>query len=202
MRTLFIPLALLPWIGAIGQEEGAVAQVAEQRMPDTARVQVSRWTGSGGKFMLGQPIEPMAMRAVTWEFGDGSLSHIMPPRPWSPSDAMSARSVCMAPFRERNGGSACVAVSQAFPCEDRAGDPRPQVISETGQPVLITTGFDVSYLQVRMLDPLGRDGVPVMGQHFASGRWALDGAKDPRRPLFITLQDLSTGERWRAGVEL
>lgn len=201
MRTLFIPLALLPWIGAIAQE-GAVAQVAEQRIPDTARVRVSRWAGSGGKFMLGQPIEPMAMRAITWEFGDGSLSHIMPPRPWIPSDAMTAPSVCMAPFRERNGGSACVAVCQTWPCDDRPGEPRPLVISETGQPVLITTGLDACYLQVRMLDPVGRDGVPAVDQHFVSGRWALDGAKDPRRPLFITLQDLSTGERWRAGVEL
>lgn len=203
MRTIITILAILPWVGAIAQEDGTVAQVAEQRIPDTTHVQASRWSGRGGKFALGQPIEPMAMRAITWEFGDGSLSHVLPPRPWRASDVVTEPSAYMAPYRERNGGSGCVAANQASLCDDRSGEPRPQVIFETGQSVLVTTGLGACYLQVRMLDPVGRDGVPAMEQHFVSGRWALDGVNDdPRRPLFITLQDLSTGERWRAGVEL
>ena len=107
----------------------------------------------------------------------------------------------MAPFRERNGGSPCVAAVQGSRSEDRAMEPRPQVVSETGQPVLVTTGLGVRYLRVRMLEAIGRDGAPTMEQRFVPGRWALGGISASDRPLFITLQDLSTGERWRAGVE-
>jgi hypothetical protein len=184
------------------QEDGTGAQVASVLMQDSGHARVPRWSGRGGTFVVGQPIEPMTMRAITWEFGDGSLSRILPPRPRRSSDDMMERSVSMAPFREHNGGSPCVAATQGSQNEDRAVEPRPQVVSETGQPVLVTTGLGVCYLKVRMVDPMGRDRSPAVCQHFASGRWALDGKSDPRRPLFITLQDLSTGERWRAGVDL
>lgn len=225
MRTVITILAILPWIGAIAQEDGTIAQVTSSGAPDSAivrtsrwsgrggsfakvpaadtgRATVSRWSGTDGSFALGQPIQPITMRAITWEFGDGSLSHILPPRPWKPTDIRAERCASMAPFRERSGGSPCVAAAQGSWREVRSGEPRPEVVSETGQPVLVTTGFDVRYLQVRMLDPMGRDGSPVIRQRFASGRWALERIGDPETPLFITLQDLSTGERWRAGVDL
>lgn len=225
MRTVLTILAILPWIGAIAQGDGTIAQVTSFGAPDSAIVRTSRWSGrggsfasvppadtglvmvsrssgTGGAFVLGQPIQPITMRAITWEFGDGSLSHILPPRPWKPTDITVERCASMAPLRERSGGSPCVAAAQGSRKDDRSGEPRPEVVSETGQPVLVTTGLGVRYLQVRMLDPRGRDCSPVVRQRFASGRWALERSGDPDAPLFITLQDLSTGERWRAGVDL
>jgi len=203
MRTIITILAIAPSIATIAQEAGTVAQLAERRVPDTAHVQASRWSGRGGSFpRLGQPIEPMAMRVITWEFGDGSLSHILPPRPWRPSDDAVVRSACMAPFREHNGGSACVSSAESWPCDDRRTEPRPQVISGIDQPVLVTTGLGTRDIRVRMIDPMGRDGMRPVQQRFSSGRWALAGAGDEHHPLFITLQDLSTGECWRAGIDL
>jgi len=224
MRRVITMLAILPWSGTMAQEDGTIAQVIAVGAIDSGSVKSSRWYGSGGSFAtvppvdpgramaprgsgasgafaLGQPIQPITLRAITWEFGDGSLSHILPPQPWRPTDMMEEPRVSMAPFRERSGGSPCVATAQGCRREDGSGEPLPEVVSEAGQPVLITTGFGVRYLQVRMLDPTGRDGSPVICQRFASGRWALDHIGDPDAPLFITLQDISTGERWRAGID-
>lgn len=225
MRTVITILAILPWIGAIAQGDGTIALITSfgpldsagvrtsrwsgsggsfAALPpeDTGHVRASRWSGRGGTFRLGEPIEPMPLRAITWEFGDGSLSHILPPRPWRPSDGIRDPSASMAPFRERNGGSPCVAAAQGWPCEERATEPRPSIISESGQPVLITTGLGVRYLRVRMLEAMGRDRAPAVVQRFVPGRWAFGGNSNAGRPVFITLQDLSTGERWRAGVDL
>ena len=225
MRTIITILAILPWVVAIAQEDGAIAQVTAVEANDSGSVRTSRWSGSGGSFAvvppadtgramvtrwsgtgvsfaLGQPIQPISMRAITWEFGDGSLSHILPPQPWRPTDLIAEPRMTMAPFRERSGGSPCVSAAQGSIKEERSGEPRPEVVTEAGQPVLVTTGFGVRYLQVRMLDPTGRDRSAVLCQRFSSGRWALERAGDPDAPLFITLQDISTGERWRAGVDL
>ena len=201
MRSTITLAMALCLVSVSAQEEVTGAQVASVLPQDPGKTPSTRWSGSGRNFRAGQPIEPIALRAVTWEFGDGSLSRILPPRSWRASDKVDTRVVPMAPFRERNGGSPCVAVAHEWRNDEDAPEPRPQVVIESGVPVLVTTGSGDRHLVVRMQDPVSGQGT-VVERGFASGRWAFGTADEPGRPLFITLQDLATGERWRAGVNL
>lgn len=81
------------------------------------------------------------------------------------------------------------------------GEPRPQVIIENGLPVLVTTGLGVTDIGAATIDPVSGQSTVQSGR-YASGRWAFGSAGDPEHPRFIILQDLSTGQRWRAGVDL
>lgn len=200
MRSTITTAMALCVLGVSAQEEGTGVQVASVLSKDTGGSPAGRWSGSGRAFTIGQPIEPVSLRAVTWEFGDGSLSNILPPRPWRSSDGASERVVPMAPLREHNGGSPCVAASEEIEV-DADAVLRPRVIFESGVPVLVNTGLEGRYLAVRMIDPI-RGGGALLERGFSSGRWAFTDGRDDQGPRFITLQDLATGERWSSGAAL
>lgn len=107
----------------------------------------------------------------------------------------------MAPYREHHGGSACVGAMCAAMIGEGPGEPRAQVIIENGLPVLVTTGLGVMNIGAGSIDPVSGNGTFLTGR-YTSGRWAFGNTSDPEHPHFIILQDLSTGERWRAGVDL
>lgn len=200
MRSIITIAMALSVLATAAQEEATGTQVVSVlgRGPDS---ELSRRPGGGREFATGQPMEPVVMRAITWEFGDGSFSRVLPPRPWRPSDRVARHVMPMAPLREHNGGSPCVAVAHECCLEDATSDPHPYVVMESGEPVLVTTGSDDRLLAVRMLDAISGAG-PVIERGFASGRWALPPDEGHAHPVFITLQDVATGERWRTCTEL
>lgn|GEM_PF-3392034 len=160
-----------------------------------------RWSGAGGRFGPGQMIDPMPLRAIVWEFGDGGLGSILPPRPWSPEEDGLESAVPMAPWREHAGGSPCVTAPDPTTEEEAPDDPHPYIIPGMEHPVLVTTGMGGKRLAVRAGDAVRTNG-ELAARRFASGRWELpsSGVLPQAGPLFITLVDQGTGERWYAGV--
>lgn len=203
MRSTLTVL-LAAWLSGVSAQDAVTDdQVASVLERAPARSVVEKWSGAGRSFRSDDPlgpIEPIPLELTPWEFGDGSRSRILPPRPWSPADQVAATRDHMAPFRERHGGSPCVAMSRSWPQEPDPAEPRPALICESGLPVLVTTGLDAQGLRVRVVDPITGRG-SSSERIYSSGRWAL-GAPAFSGPAFIILQDMRTGERWRAGIGL
>lgn len=200
MRAIIFLATATSFIWASGQTTLPDERLASTHRSDAAPPEVRRWSGAGGSFGPGQPIAPLTMRAITWEFGDGSLSDILPPRPWQASDGVRGAYADMSPFRERAGGSPCV-LSCATPDSDGPEDPQAFVVSGNGELTLVTTGLEVRDLRVRIADGVNPKRV-IAEQCFTSGRWSLPVRSGHNGPWFVTLQDMATGEQWRAGVEL
>lgn len=167
-----------------------------ERVPATMH-----WSGAGGRFGPGQMIDPMPLRAIIWEFGDGGLGSILAPQPWRPEEGGLEHPLSDAPWSEHVGGSPCVSASADHRVEERSGDPRPYIVPNSGRTLLVTTGMGGRHLAVHIGDGV-RTSSELASRRFASGRWELTGTDGVGRdgPLFITLVDPSTGERWYAGV--
>ena len=200
MRANFFLLTSLSFLVASGQNTGPDERMANVQTPAAPKPDLRRWSGAGGSFGPGQPIAPLPMRAITWEFGDGSRSDILPPRPWQASDAVEVEQSDMSPFNERAGGSPCV-LSCATPAPNGPDDPQAYVVSGNGELTLVTTGLGSRELRIHLADGV-RPRLVILERCFTSGRWPLPSGSTLPGPRFITLQDVATGEVWCAGVGL
>jgi len=202
MRTTTSIMAWAVLLPALAQQSNTEEHLADlaAHARSTSTVPSHRWSGAGGRFGPGEMIDHMPLRAIVWEFGDGGLGSILPPQPWSPEEGGLSRDEDMAPWREYASGSPCVSPAGPVEQAEAVGEPRPYIASTGDRSMLVTTGMGGRRLAVHAGDGV-RMSAELASRRFASGRWALiDGADQQSGPLFLTLIDKETGERWYAGV--
>ncbi len=135
---------------------------------------------------------------VRFDFGDGSVSHIYPPRPYSDGHASLDRTFpCHAILDRVVLNSAPVAnVNEVLQDDDEVTETAPVLEEDRDHWVLVFRGDFVREISVRATDRFGNCAQYEEEGRTKLGRWELPPDVINSDSRFLVVQDNSAGSRW------
>lgn len=133
---------------------------------------------------------------VRFDFGDGSVSHIYPPRPYSEGHASLDRTFHAILDRVALNSAPVADVNEVLQDDDEAAEAAPVLLEDRDQWVLVFRGDFVREISVRATDRLGNCAQYEEEGRTKLGRWELPPDVINADSRFLVVQDNSAGSRW------
>ena len=193
MKLIFTQMALLSMLSAVGQSTKSLSG-RDQASIEVADVGISRMSSdlaeAGGRPSYDQGI-------VRFDFGDGSVSHIYPPRPIGDQRASLGRTVLgHAMLDQEVIRTAPLAIARLISQgHEGATEEVPVLVKDRGHLVLVFREDFMRELSVRAADWSGKWDQEEEGRT-KLGRWELPADMIDMEVRFLAVQDRSAGTRW------